>query len=186
MSSGADRAVWSDAHFWTTTFYGIFDSVWGRSLLIVGAAGCSGPWHLSREPKLRVDVASGCPRSDVGYEDVFNTYGGSRVVPADPDGGIVCRYPLQGPLAQEIRLGSAQANLLAGAIRRVGLRVPKGSYSCPNGTQSVVVIGLSYPSGPDVGLWFADSGCPTLDNGKLGSFFPTAVDNLLGRLLTPK
>lgn len=95
--------------------------------LVLATAGCSsGPWELSSDPKLRVDVAGGCPLSLFGDQDVVNTYTGSKLVPADPTGGLICRYyptgglpsPTQGgQLAQETRLDSAEANELATAIR---------------------------------------------------------------------
>jgi hypothetical protein len=147
--------------------------------LTLGIAGCSGgPWRLSSEPKLRVDVATGCPTSLSGYQDVVNTYTGSKLVPGDPTGGLICRYyptggapsPTRGQLARQTRLDSAEANELATAIRGLDLRPPTGTHNCPNSVGSMVIIGLSYASGPDVGLAYKASGCKTLDNGRLGSF----------------
>jgi hypothetical protein len=67
-----------------------------------------------------------------------------------------------------LKTGSAQA--LAAAVRRLDLSRPVGVFHCPAAFGTVAVIGLSYPGRPDVGLWYAASGCQTLDNGHLGSF----------------
>lgn len=141
-------------------------------------AACSNDaWYVSRHPALRVDIAGGCPRSVVGYADVVNTYGGSRLVPPGPTGGIICSYhPRIGPvsteaghLAQQIRLDGVEATHVAEAVRSLDLRTPTGKSSCPEDIGAVEIIGLSYSDGRDVGLWYATSGCQSLDNGRLGS-----------------
>ncbi len=152
----------------------------GVTALVLVATACSsgGPWRVSAEPKLRVDVAAGCPKSVSGYADVFNTYTGSKLVPAGPDGGLICQYHPTGgvastdagQLADQSRLNATQANNVAQAIRSLDLRVPTGTYHCPAAIGAFVLIGLSYPSRADVGLWYADSGCKSLNNGRLGSF----------------
>lgn len=142
-------------------------------------AACSNePWHVSREPKLRVDDAAGCPRSLSGYGDVVNTYSGSKLVPPGPTGGIICEYhPTGGSVAAEAgqltrqtRLDPVEATHVAEAVRGLDLRPPTGKYDCPAAIGAVEIIGLSYNSGPDVGLWYSASGCKSLDNGRLGSF----------------
>jgi hypothetical protein len=45
-----------------------------------------------------------------------------------------------------------------------------GTFHCPAAVGAGALIGFSYASGPDVGLWYSASGCQTLDNGRLGSF----------------
>ena len=154
--------------------------------LVCLIAACSrGPWHINqggqRIPKveqLRVDVAAGCAQTLTGYVGVVTTYHGSLLVPANPVRGLICRYypaggvrsPDSGHLARQTRLDPAEAETLAGAIRGLDLRVPSGSWSCPADSGTHVVIGLTYLSDPDVGLWYRASGCQTIDNGNLGAF----------------
>jgi hypothetical protein len=156
-----------------------FASVTFVLLALTLLAACSNdPWHVSRQPKLQVDVAAGCPSSYSGYADVVNTYGGSKLVPPGPTGGIVCEYhPTGGPvsaeageLAHQTRLHPVQATHVAEAVRRLDLRAPSGNYDCPAAIGAVEIIGLSYNADPDVGLWYSASGCKSLDNGRLGSF----------------
>jgi hypothetical protein len=148
------------------------------SVAVLLLAGCARPWQVSRQPKLGIDVAAGCPGSITGYADVVSTYAGSELVPASPNGGVICQYaPLSGSrsrqhgqLAEQLRLSRRRADQVADAVRGLSLRAPGGTYHCPADLGSVVIIGLSYATGPDVGLWYADSGCKTLDNGRLGVF----------------
>ena len=95
-------------------------------------------WYVSRSPKLRVDVAAGCPASVSAYQDVVNTFPGPPLVPPRPDGAIVCRYlgpscPRQ--LALQTRLDEAEAQLLSEAVRRLSLRPPEGVYHVPGRLQ---------------------------------------------------
>jgi N-acetylneuraminic acid mutarotase len=136
------------------------------------------PSQVSNSSKLSISVAAGCPASIAGYRDVVNTFAGPPLVPAGPDRGIVCRYhptggmpsAHAGQLADQTRLDSAAAQELAGAIRSLDLRPPTGTFSCPADIGTVALIGLSYPDHADVGLWYAASGCQTLDNGRIGAF----------------
>jgi len=86
-----------------------------------------------------------------------------------------------------VRLGSHEAGVLATAVRKLGLRPPSGTFSCPASVGTVALIGFSYASRPDVALWYSASGCQVLDNGRLGSFqganlsfgeFEEAIDKL--------
>lgn len=140
-------------------------------------AGAATPvWHVSRAPKLRVDVDAGCPASVAAYQDVFNTFPGPPLVPPGPKAGLICRY---GPstikaaparLERQTRLGEVQADLLDNAVRRLNLAPPTGAMSCPADFGIVAVIGFSFPGRADVGLWYNAGGCQTLDNGRIGSF----------------
>jgi hypothetical protein len=69
-----------------------------------------------------------------------------------------------------VRLDSQEAGVLATAVRKLSLRPPTGTFSCPASVGKVGLIGLSYASRPDVALWYSASGCQALDNGRLGSF----------------
>jgi hypothetical protein len=129
-------------------------------------------------PKLSISVAAGCPASIAGYRDVVNNFAGPPLVPAGPNAGVVCRYHATGgipsshagQLADQTRLDSAKAQELAGAIRSLDLRAPTGTTACPADIGTIALIGLLYPAHADVGLWYAASGCQTLDNGRIGAF----------------
>lgn len=75
-----------------------------------------------------------------------------------------------GQLADQTRLDPTEAQQLAAAIRSLDLRAPTGSISCPADIGTVAVIDLSYAAHADVDLWYAASGCQTLDNGRIGAF----------------
>ncbi len=150
------------------------------AVLTTPVAGHAGPmtkpstlWHVSRSPKLRVDVAAGCPAAISAYQDVVNTFPGPPLVPPGPDGAIVCRYlgpsaPRQ--LARQTRLDEEQAQLLSEVVRRLSLQPPEGITMCPADFNANALIGFSYRGRPDVGLWYHASGCQSLDNGRIGSF----------------
>ncbi len=141
------------------------------------AADAAAPvWHVSRTPKLRVDVATGCPGSIAAFQDVVNTFAGPPLVPAHPKAGLICRYgpstasPGPAQLERQARLDQTQADLLAAVVRQLSLAPPTGVSHCPADFGLVAVIGLSFPGRTDVGLWYHASGCQTLDNGRIGSF----------------
>jgi hypothetical protein len=151
-------------------------------------------WKVSRSPKLRVNVAAGCPPVLGRYQDVVNTFPGPPLVPSDPRAGIICRYgpsatkPGVARLERQTRLSSARAAVLTTAVRRLSLAPPAGVMHCPADFGVVTVIGLSFSGRPDVGLWYQATGCQTLDNGRIGSFeggnpsfsngFLTTIDHL--------
>jgi hypothetical protein len=134
------------------------------------------PWPLSRSSKLSLHVSAGCPASLAHYEDVVNTFPGPPLVPqAAPVSGLVCWYngsntPDPASLGRQVRLGSQEAGVLTTAVRNLSLRPPTGTFTCPASVGTVALIGFSYASRPDAALWYAASGCQTLDNGRLGSF----------------
>jgi hypothetical protein len=126
-------------------------------------------WHVSRAPKLLVSVGAGCSESITQYRDVVNTFPGPPLVPPDPTSGLICFYS-QDLLTHQTHLDVAQAITLVRAIRALDLSKPSGVFHCPNDTGAVDVIGFSYSRRVDVGLWYAASGCQSVDNGRLGSF----------------
>jgi hypothetical protein len=143
----------------------------------VAPAGASASvWYVSRLPKLRVDVAAGCPKSVQRYQDVVNTFSGPPLAPAGPSAGLICSYKpalgasSPGSLSRQVRLTEAEARQLAAAVRKLALAPPRGIMSCPAAFGSVSLIGFSYPHRADVGLWYQTSGCQSLDNGRIGSF----------------
>jgi hypothetical protein len=90
-------------------------------------------------------------------------------VPPDPTAGLICLYS-QDLLTRQTHLDVDQAITLVRAIRALDLSKPSGVFHCPNDTGAVDVIGFSYSRRVDVGLWYAASGCQTVDNGRLSSF----------------
>lgn len=171
----------------------------GAAAAVLATRGSSaGTWFRPGSPRLEVSVAGGCPRSVAGYADVANTFPGPPLVPANPTGGLVCRYGAgvglgpdgggQALLMGGTRLDAAQAQRLAGAIRQIHLTASVGVVMCPADLGSVAVIGLTYAGRADVGLWYRTSGCQTLDNGRIGAFevgnpsfytgFEGAIDHL--------
>lgn len=159
----------------------------------------SGPWALSASPKLTLTVTGGCPPSVAGYQDVTNTYPGPPLVPDHPTAGLVCRYHPKlgvpssdaGRLARRTELDGAEAQRLATVVRSLDLRPPRGAFSCPADDGGVVLIAFSYPSRPDVDLWYAASACQTLDNGRIGAFgasnpsFYRTFEGVINRLSAP-
>ena len=163
----------------TAAFLAIVASISTVAAAQVGspaASAAAGVWNVSRSPKLRVEVATGCPESVGASQDVVNTFPGPPLVPAGPKAGLICRYgpstakPGTPRLERQTRLDPAQAGLLATAVRRLSLAPPTGVTHCPADFGLVAVIGFSFPGRADVGLWYHASGCQTLDNGRIGSF----------------
>ncbi len=136
--------------------------------------GRAGIWYVSKSPKVRVDIAAGCPPSTKGYADVVNTFAGPPLVPSGPSAGLICWYgpiPNMGQLARQTRLDARQANVVVAAVRKLDLNAPAGTaFQCPTDLGLVALIGMSYPGRTDVGLWYAASGCQSVDNGRIGSF----------------
>lgn len=132
-------------------------------------------WYVSRAPKLRVDVAAGCPASIGTYQDVVNTFPGPPLVAAGPTRGLICRYSPRastsrpGNLVHQVRLTRAQAQALGAVVRSLDLTPPAGTAHCPAAFGTVALIGLSYATRQDIGLWYEASGCQTLDNGRIGA-----------------
>jgi hypothetical protein len=110
----------------------------------------------------------------------FGSWRFSELVPSSPTAGLICRYAgsatsppsaAVGPsLYRQVRLTGAEAFKLAGVIAKVSTRVPKGTFSCPAGWDTASVIAFSYRGQSGADLWYYDSGCQTLDNGRIGAF----------------
>ncbi|MGA8207640.1 MAG: hypothetical protein WB801_10320 [Candidatus Dormiibacterota bacterium] len=73
-------------------------------------------------------------------------------------------------LYRQVRLAAAEASKLAGVIGEVSTKAPVGVFHCPAGWDTATVIAFSYRSRTDADLWYYDSGCQTLDNGRIGAF----------------
>lgn len=153
------------------------------ALVSTACAASSDPWHPSRGgPYIRVLANADCPTSLGLARDVrnFGDWRLSELVPESPTSGLICRYAASATsppsavvhpaLYRQVRLTAAQASGLAGAIGKISTKAPKGAFSCPAGWNTATVIAFSYRGRSDADLWYYDSGCQTLDNGKIGAF----------------
>jgi hypothetical protein len=192
-----DRAAHTKGRAAVAAAAAISALLWTAQLPLPAASAAGSVWHVSRAPKLRVDVVTGCPGSVTAFQDVVNTFPGPPLVPAHPKAGLICRYgpstAKPGPvkLERQTRLDQAQADLLATVVRRLSLAPPTGVSHCPADFGLVAVVGLSFAGRPDVGLWYDASGCQTLDNGRIGAFeggnpsFYNAFLSVVDRLSPP-
>lgn len=158
------------------------------SAAVMGLVGCGSVtlWSIvARIPQVHVDVSAGCPTSLSDWEDVRNTGTGlsSQLVPPNPVAGLICRYkgnhggpsvlPLSGrTLYRQVVLGTQTSRRLATSIAAVSLARPTGMAACPDDLGSASLLAFAYPGRQDVDLWYADSGCGTLDNGEVEAFEP--------------
>ena len=141
------------------------------------------PRARARAPKVRIEVAGGCPRNLGQAHDVANRPDqlASRLVPDGlaPINGIVCEYvgspsmaaPVRTILARQFALSGGDAARLATALRHVSLAPPHGEFACPNqrcGADAVIALG--YRTGRTVDLWYSWTGCQTIDNGYVLAF----------------
>ena len=146
------------------------------------SCAASGPWKPATQgPRIRVLVSLGCPSTLDGYQGVSNSGSdlADSLLPANPLSGLICRYgPGYGPesgasehrLYGHVVLGPAAARTLASVIDDISTAAPQGTFSCPADTGSHTTIAFGYASRADVDLWYADSGCRMLDNGRIGAF----------------
>jgi hypothetical protein len=152
--------------------------------VVLGLVGCGTvtPWTIAaRNPQVHVDVSAGCPMSLNDWQDVRNTGKGlgSELVPPNPVAALICRYqgnlgPSVSPLSsrslyRQVVFDTATSRELATSIAAISLARPTGTTSCPADLGSASVLAFAYPGRQDVDLWYADSGCPTLDNGEIAA-----------------
>jgi hypothetical protein len=175
---------------------------------VVGLVGCGPvkPWTIvARIPQVHTDVSAGCPTSLNDWQDVRNTGTGlgSELLPPNPVAALICRYrgnydgwsvlPLSGrTLYRQVIPDTTTSRQLATSIAAISLARPTGTLSCPNGNGSASVLAFAYPGRQDVDLWYDDSGCATLDNGKIAAIidgnppFYQGFAPLLDRLAPPE
>jgi hypothetical protein len=146
--------------------------------------------------RLRVTVVQGCPATmPWAVTDVSNRADPALTKALAPTGattGLICRYaadnqtrfspganadvdspaPTPAPnLRASATLTQAQAASLSALVAATSLAPVVGTYSCPMdepGHDALIVFG--YPSGPDVDLWYRDTGCQGIDNGYVSGF----------------
>jgi hypothetical protein len=156
--------------------------------ILAATAGCSAGavGHVSahRRGESTITVAAGgvCPASPGGAGDVRNAATPERRLLPDgkPTAGLVCVYrafPAAGAppgstvrLARTVHLDAAQSAVLAGSIAKVSLKPAHGTFECPAAVAGAAIIALLYPPRRSVDLWYAASGCQTLDNGDVLAF----------------
>lgn len=104
------------------------------------------------------------------------------LVPGSPIAGLICRYAYPTPATgtgsaaawpsvyHQVRPATAEASELARVISKVSTKAPKGAFHCPAGRDTATVIAFSDRNQSDSDLWYWDTGCQTLDNGKIGAF----------------
>jgi hypothetical protein len=107
--------------------------------------------------------------------DISNPGGNltSQLLPAGkPSAGLICRYNSSigdghpSALAHATVLSTTAAQTLARSANAIWTgSAGSSSMSCPSDTGLYDVIVFSYPSQPDVDLWYHTSGCQGVDNG---------------------
>lgn len=152
-------------------------------VLSLAVTGCNSPWLVSgvRSP-IRLLASHPCPVSLGASDGVSNPGVGEQLALPNPTTGLICRYAPPSPFgAHDLAPGSiyaqvwltpSQAVRLAAVIDTISTAVPTGATSCPAGFDSTSLIVFEYTGAPDIDLWFEDSGCQTLDNGKVKAFEP--------------
>ena len=92
---------------------------------------------------------------------------------------MICRYRAAlaqpgatgspGSLYSGVELDTSVAVHLATVIDSISLAPPQGTTACPSDDESASIIAFSYTNRVDISLWFSDSGCETLDNGRIAA-----------------
>jgi hypothetical protein len=104
----------------------------------------------------------------------------SRLVPGEPVGALVCRYPGTGaPMASQHVLSGPQAVRLAAALD-AGRAVTGSVLHCPMDTGQADIVVFAFASGPDLTVRVALSGCRLASNGSVARSADAAADQLLG------
>jgi hypothetical protein len=141
-------------------------------VLATVATACAGqpPVDTPSQAPVRVLVSSGCRRVLGSSRDVVNSYTGDELVPPGPVSGLICRYSPSGSLYASVGLVADEAAHVAVVIDAISTAVPQGTYHCPAEDNSASIIAFTYAGQPDVDLWFSDSRCETLDNGRIKAY----------------
>jgi hypothetical protein len=154
-------------------------------------SGCGSVTLLSAvSSPVRLLASQTCPSALGAKNGVANPYAGDELVAPNPTFGLICRYTPPYPLGPQpntnpaslyadARLTASQAEHLVRVIDSISTAHTTGSSSCPGDDGSTSVIAFAYTDAPDIDLWFKDSGCQTLDNGRLRAF-ETANPNFYG------
>jgi len=169
-------------------------------LAACGGGSTSGTaiWLIPRRaPDVRVTLSGGCPPNVAFNGDIRNDQVGldDHLLQENPLRGLVCRYSATagGPaLYRMTSLDETSARQLAEVILRVSTAAPHGATSCPAAFPTATILVFSYLRHSDVDLWYNDTGCQTLDNGRVGAFqggnpaFYGPFESLIDRLSPPR
>jgi len=151
------------------------------AVAIAMTTSCASASWLSSlgQAPVHVAVANGCPAELGGAQDVASSYTGDELVPPGPVSALICRYwsrypetpatKVPGSLYAKVALATSDAVHLATVIDAISTAAPRGTFHCPADIRSASIIAFAYVSRADVDLWFSDSGCATLDNGRIAA-----------------
>ncbi|GAA4193632.1 hypothetical protein GCM10022288_27720 [Gryllotalpicola kribbensis] len=145
------------------------------AVVAVALAGCSaapGTWFTPSTPTISIAATSSCPATLGAARDVPDRSAGSAtLLPASgkPPAALACSYTDR-ELSSQTRLGAAASRELASVVNEIDLSKPTGTTSCPAQLDQITVIAFEIGNTDDVDLWWNDSGCQTVDNGRLGAF----------------
>jgi hypothetical protein len=152
--------------------------------LSLAASGCSSPWLVGGvSSPIRLLVSHPCPVTLGATDGVSNPGISDELVAPNPTSGLICRYAPPSPfnedwdldpgsLYDQVWLTPSQAVHLAAVIGTISTAAPTGTTACPADFDSTSLIVFAYAGAPDIDLWFHDTGCQTLDNGKVKAFEP--------------
>jgi hypothetical protein len=153
--------------------------------MVLALCGCAddGSWFHPGAPKATLTASGTCPAELGRARDVSYPSGGpmGMVLDGPPRSAQVCFYergrgaPGTRVLSRSVRLVGARAIAVAHSARAVRLAgPPAGRTMCPPDTGAIALIVLGYrrPGGAryERTLWWKDSGCEELDNGRIGAW----------------
>jgi hypothetical protein len=133
---------------------------------------------------IRLLASHPCPASLGATDGVSNPGIGDELVSPNPTSGLICRYAPPSPfgpsppdldpgsLYAQVWLTQSRAVHLAAVIGTISTATPTGVTACSADFDSTSLIVFGYRSAPDIDLWFKDTGCQTLDNGRVKAFEP--------------
>jgi hypothetical protein len=153
----------------------------------MGASACSAavghvPAHRRGERAITLAVGGACPESLGRADDVRNpSTPGRRLLPEGrPTAALVCVYRASPTstaptgsavrLTRTVRLDAIRSDALAASIDHVSLKPASGTFNCPAALGGAAIIALQYPRRASFDLWYAMTGCRTLDNGDALAF----------------
>lgn len=142
------------------------------AVTLTGCAAIPGAWFRPSKPMISIAASASCPAALGPARDVVDHSGESTTLLPEsgaPSAVLVCSYTNR-DLTAQTRLGSDAARQLASAVNKIDLTKPKGNFSCPAEFDSVTILAFRFGRTDDIDVWWSESGCQTLDNGRLGAF----------------
>jgi hypothetical protein len=142
-------------------------------------------------PRLGHSTPASCPSgdgADVGVQATPLTPSGALVPPIRPSAALLCRYSgLNDPRPFTLDISRAVNATRAVAISERAAAIQLGHVDgavsgCPADFATAWMVVLSYPDGSESALWYADSGCQHVANGRILADYGAAI-TLFGREL---